>query len=83
MAHIFLPNELKHNKDCKDWCPLKDGTKVGDAKYCELSRQCRQIGMKSDWYHFYDYESCELSFDYFCTGMYVTSENKSKDEEVS
>jgi len=73
----------KHNKDCSDWVPLPDGTKTGDPKYCGLSRQCKQLGMKSDWYRFYDHSTGEHSFDYFCTGMYVKQEEKLIDDEVS
>ena len=75
--------DKKHNKDCKDWCPMPDGTKVGDTKYCALSLLCRQIGMKSDWTAFISPETGELTFDYFCTGMYVTEETKGVDEEIS
>ncbi len=70
-------------KDCPDWIPLEDGTKTGDPKYCNLSLKCRQVGMRSDWYHFYDGVACEYAFDYFCSGMLVTIEDKGKDEEVS
>jgi hypothetical protein len=70
-------------KDCADWVPLEDGTRTGDTKYCNLSRLCKQIGMKSDWYEFYNHETGENDFDYFCTGMYATEENKKDDDEVS
>lgn len=83
MSHIYLPNRLKHDKDCVDWCPLKDGTKISDSKYCDLSLLCRQIGMKTDWYRFYNHETKEYDFDYFCTGMVVNEENKHDDDEVS
>ena len=26
MANIIIPGTAKNDKDCKDWCPLKDGT---------------------------------------------------------
>lgn len=70
-------------KDCEDWVPLEDGTKTGDPKYCNLSQLCRQIGMKSDHYEFYDHEKKQLDFDYFCTGCFATEENKRDDDEVS
>lgn len=70
-------------KDCGDWCPLKDGTKTGDPKYCDLSTKCRQIGMKSDWYNFFNHETREYEMDYFCTGCFATEENKRDDDEVS
>jgi len=75
--------DKKHDKDCRDWQPMPDGTKVGDTKYCALSLACRQIGMKSDWIAFINQETDQMEFDYFCTGMYVTKENKDVDEEVS
>lgn len=70
-------------KDCEDWCPLQDGTKTGDPKYCDLSLKCRQIGMKTDYYDFFNHETKEYDFDYFCTGFFVTEENKKDDDEVS
>ena len=83
MSNIIIPGEQKHNKDCPDWCPLKDGTRTGDTKYCDLSLECKQVGMKTDWHFFRNEETGETSFDYFCTGMYTTDENKKDDEEVS
>jgi hypothetical protein len=70
-------------KDCPDFIPLKDGTFKGDFKYCDLSLQCRQVGMKSDWYDFYDHTTASYAFDYFCTGCYVKDDNKQDDVEVS
>ena len=83
MSNIIIPGEQKHNKDCADWCPLKDGTKTGDPKYCDLSTECRQIDMKTDWYQFRNEVTNTQDFDYFCTGMYATDENKRDDDEVS
>jgi len=82
MSKIININK-KHNKDCMDWCPMEDGTKVGDTKYCSLSLLCRQINMKSDWLSFINKETGKLEFDYFCTGMNVTEETKGVDEEIS
>jgi hypothetical protein len=83
MVNLINVNPKKHNKDCCDWVPLKDGTKTCDQKYCDLSTLCRQLGMKTDWYHFYNHETREYDFDYFCTGMEITEENKKDDDEVS
>ncbi len=83
MFNLINVNPKRHGKDCADWCPLKDGTATGDIKYCDLSQYCRQIGMKTDWYHFFNYETKQYDFDYFCTGFYVTEENKKDDNEVS
>jgi len=82
MSEIINLNK-KNNKDCRDWTPMPDGTKVGDTKYCALSLACRQINMKSDWIAFVDQNTNEMAFDYFCTGMYVTEETKDVDEEIS
>lgn len=82
MSNFINVNDKKHGKDCADWCPMEDGTKTGDPKYCALSLLCRQIGMKTDWITFLD-ESNGMNFDYFCTGMFVREEDKGKDDEVS
>jgi hypothetical protein len=86
MSNIIIPGERdpkNRGKDCPDFIPLRDGTKSGDPKYCDLSLVCKQMGMKSDWYHFRT-ETGEESFDYFCTGMYVVDpEERGVDEEVS
>lgn len=83
MSNLINVNPKKHNKDCGDWCPLKDGSLCGDQKYCNLSRLCKQMGMKSDWYKFFNHETGEYDFDYFCTGYEVTKENKKDDDGVS
>ena len=83
MSGLVNVNEKKHGKDCPDWCPLREGTRTGDTKYCDLSLACRQVGMKSDYHRFFNHETGEYEFDYFCTGMYVTEENKKDDDEVS
>ena len=82
VSNIIIPGEAEHNKDCADWCPLKDGTRTGDPKYCNLSLQCKQLGMYTQWYEFTT-AAGEASFDYFCTGMYVNEETKKDDNEVS
>ena len=83
MSSIIIPGEQKHDKECLDWTPLRDGTRVGDCKYCDLSIECRQIGYKSDWYQFRNMETGEQNFDYFCTGFKVTEDTRKEDKEVS
>ena len=83
MSNLIKLYKIDYCKDCMDWTPLKDGTMLGDPKYCDLSTLCRQIGMKTDWYNFYNHETKEYDFDYFCTGMRVNDTNKSDDDEVS
>lgn len=84
MSNIIIPAErdpIRRGKDCSDFCPLDDGTKSGDPRYCNLSLHCRQVGYRSDWYRFRDQDGNE-AFDYFCTGMLMTEEDKGVDEEV-
>jgi hypothetical protein len=83
MSKIIIHSDRKSDKDCSDWTPLNDGTITGDSKYCNLSIQCKQLGMRSDWYKFRDING-KSAFDYFCTGMYLECKDEGKiDEEVS
>ena len=87
MSNILIPSErdpVRRGKECPDWCPMADGTKTGDPKYCELSRVCRQIGYKSDWAQIIDAKTGEvLDHDYLCTGTVVfDTESRSEDEEA-
>jgi len=51
--------------------PLDDGSRSGDAKYCDKSFDCRQIGMKSDRAEIVDLKSGKVtSIDYLCQGIY-------------
>lgn len=83
MVNLIGVNDLKHDKDCMDWCPYRDGTLTGDPKYCDLSLQCKQLGMRSDWCWVKDARG-QTIFDYFCTGMYLNPEKEptNVDEEV-
>lgn len=87
MSNIILPYEKSKKKsaekDCCDFKPAEDGTLVGDTKYCYYSFECRQIGMKSDWLTFRNQKTGQKEFDYLCTGIFATNENKSVDEEIS
>ena len=84
MSNLIIPgSNKKSGKDCLDWCPLQDGTRTGDTRYCDLSLECRQIGMRSDWVKFRNPETGEIDHDYFCRGMYATNEDKGVDEEIS
>lgn len=85
MSNILIPAErdpIKRGKDCEHFCPLSDGTKSGDPRYCNLSLHCKQFNMRSDWYKFRDQDGNE-AFDYFCRGMYLIREERGIDEEVS
>ena len=89
MSNIIIPNkERNYNKSCKDFVPLKDGTLLGDIRYCNRSLECKQTDAKgsgfiSDWHKFYNYETQEQEFDYFCTGMYGDSDERREDKEIS
>ena len=82
---ITMPGEatedsIKYNKDCPDFICMDDGTLVRECKYCQLSTECRQTGMKpdgtwvnmqSDYLPVVDLESGEvMEWEYFCTGMF-------------
>ena len=71
------------DKDCKDFTPLDDGL-CGDKKYCALSFQCKQIGMKSDFVQTIDPKTGQVGeFDYLCTGKYVVYEERMIDEKAN
>lgn len=71
------------DKDCEDFIPLNDGTKFGDKKYCDLSFECKQIGMISDFVKIFDVKGDLINEDYLCTGKYVKWEERGNDEEAS
>lgn len=83
MSNIIIPGEAKHDKQCPDWVPLKDGTRCGDSKFCDLSTECKQLAMYTEWHFFRNEITGETDFDYFCTGMYATDDNKKDDKEVT
>lgn len=70
-------------KDCDDFVPLDDGTITGERKYCNLSFQCKQVGMASDYVQVCDGLTGEvIEFDYLCTGKHTIFEERTKDEEA-
>ena len=88
MADIIIPGKYKKrdilDKDCSDFVPMKDGTIVGDKKYCDLSFQCKRLGMKSEFVKAVDPKTGEVIFhDYLCTGQHAVFEERSDDEEAS
>jgi hypothetical protein len=77
-------------KDCKDFVPLNDGTSLGDKKYCDLSRFCKQVGMFGEWIEYYEVYTDnqgnvvkEKVRDYLCTGKQPIWEERSRDGEAS
>ena len=59
-------------KSCVNFVPLKDGTIRGDEKYCDLSFQCKQEGMKSEYVEITDVNGI-VSCDFLCTGCKIES----------
>jgi len=66
-------------KDCASFVPLKDGTINGEEKYCDLSFQCKQVGMKSEYVKIVSPEG-EVAYDFLCTGCKI--ENKEENKEL-
>jgi len=71
-------------KDCPDFIPMEDGTISKERKYCQLSFQCKQVGMLSEYVQVFDPKTGELIFhDYLCTGKHPIFEERMIDEEAS
>lgn len=89
------PDSRKYCKDCPDFVCLKDGTLLGDYKYCNLSTICTQAGylngkpmpMENHYCPVMRRSTGELShYDYYCTGKYDKREREERlegDEKVS
>jgi len=69
-------------KDCMDFIPLADGTKLGEKKYCNLSFRCKQIGYYSEYTELFDSNGEIIARDYLCTGKKLKKEEIMKDEEA-
>lgn len=59
-------------KDCSSFVPLKDGTMRGEEKFCDLSFQCKQTGMKSEYVEMV-LKNGEVVYDFLCTGCKIES----------
>lgn len=57
-------------KSCVSFIPLQDGTIRGDEKYCNLSFQCKQTGMKSEYVEIIN-DDGSVSYDFLCTGCKI------------
>lgn len=89
------PDSIKYKKDCPDFVCLKDGTLIGDYKYCNLSTICTQAGylngkpmpMENHYCPVVDPRTNELlHYDYYCTGKYDTRHRQERlagDEKIS
>ncbi len=87
MTEIRIPNkknphDVDTEKDCSDFVSLKDGTIRGDRKYCELSFQCKQVGMLGQWVEITK-PGEEPVRDYLCTGKCPIWEERSEDENAT
>jgi len=85
MEEIIIKSKKDNilDKDCPDFVPLEDGTIHGEKKYCNLSFECRQIGMKSDYVEFFDPKTGQpIGHDYFCTGKKPIFEERMLDEKA-
>ena len=81
MSEIIIPGKYKKrdvlDKDCSDFCPLEDGTITKEKKYCQLSFQCKQIGMRAEFVTTVEPNTCELIFyDYLCVGQHPFFEER-------
>ena len=86
MSKIYIPGEvdpIKRGKDCPDFVPMEDGTKVGDPKYCNLSLECTQQSMKTDRVEIMNLQGEVINCDYFCTGCYHFLGEMDPDEKAS
>jgi len=85
---------IKYSKDCADFKCLKDGTIVGEYKYCDLSLHCRQIDivyggkavpMEAHYLPILDAAGNVIAHELFCTGIYDNRslKERSEDDKVS
>lgn len=92
MTEIIIPGETEPNrdydspdkpKDCPDFVPLNDGTIHGDKKYCDLSFECKQIGMYSEYVELYDLQGNLIEMDYLCTGCRPVFTERSRNDKAT
>lgn len=84
----------KYKKDCCEFVCLRDGTLIGECRYCDLSLICRQVDvlpngevvpMEAHYLPVYDSNDELVSFELFCTGMHDLRPLKERieDDKVS
>ncbi len=87
MVEILIPgvdaSDVDADKHCAEFVPLKDGTKTGDKKYCDLSFACKQMGMLGEFVEITDSEGNVTLRDYLCTGKYARWEERSRDGKAT
>jgi len=88
-------DSIKYYKQCKDFECLEDGTIYKECKYCNLSRQCRQVDivggvtipMESHYCPVVDPKTGEVvEWEYYCTGLHddrTFNERSSGDDKIS
>jgi hypothetical protein len=89
--NIRSDDSIRYKKDCADFVCLNDGTIYRECKYCELSRQCKQIDfvdgeaipMESHYCPVKDPNTGELiEWEYYCTGKHdIRSRNERIDDD--
>lgn len=65
-------------KDCVSFVALKDGSLRGDEKYCDLSFQCKQTGMSSEYVEI-TLKNGEVVYDFLCTGCKIEDSEENKE----
>jgi len=93
MSEIIIPGKKKDilDKDCQDFCPIDDGTKTGEKKYCALSDTCRQIDilidgtimpMEAHYLQVFNPYGEVVEWKLLCTGRYdIRSKNERIDDD--
>lgn len=87
MSNLIIPtaDSVAYGKDCADFICLEDGTMTRECKYCNRSKECRQIDiidgvavpMES---HYLPVN--ENEWEYLCTGMHDKRPlNERKDDD--
>jgi len=85
---LITSDSTKYNKDCKDFCCLRDGTILGDSKYCDLSKFCIQadyvngvaVPMENHYCPVIDPKTNKVvEWDYYCTGKH---DHRSYEERI-
>jgi hypothetical protein len=86
---------IKYKKDCCDFTPLRDGTILGDHRYCDLSLVCQQVDvlpngkvmpMEAHILPVVDLNTGEVvEHHMFCTGMHDLRPltERTEDDKVS
>jgi hypothetical protein len=96
MSEIIIPGKKKDilDKDCQDFCPIDDGTKSKEKKYCAMSDVCRQIDvlidgtvvpMEAHYLPVVNLDGEIMEWKMFCTGLHDLRSKRERidDDKVS